>query len=172
MYDRRIWQDSVRDPERTYTLVQNADGTVTLKPAGKQIQAGTNQSSENFNGIEDGVQDTNIALGIIFQHLLQSEPNHNERIVVLENDCTVEAGTVTLTNTSKYPFNNSSKTIALAKVRNTTNYLVECVIESYSGGLPGDIVVSGKAVNGFKLEFDGSADSVTIKYIVKGGILS
>lgn len=172
MYDRRIWQDSVRDPERTYTLVQNADGTVTLKPAGKQLQVGTNQSSENFNGIEDGVQDVNIALGIIFQHLLQSEPDHEDRIGVLEDDCTVEAGTITLTNTSKYPFNSSAKTVALAKTRNSTNYLVECTVESYSGGLPGDIVVSGKAVNGFKLEFDGSAKSVTIKYIVKGGILS
>lgn len=172
MYDRCIWQDSVRDPERTYKMTNNADGTVKVEPAGKVLQEGTNQSSENFNNMEDGILDVNIALGIIFQHLLQSEPNHDGRIVVLEDDSTVEAGTVTLTNSAKYPFNNSSKTIALAKVRNTTNYLVECVVESYSGGLPGDVVVSGKAVNGFKLEFNGSAESVTIKYIVKGGILS
>lgn len=172
MYSRRIWQDSVRSPERTYKMTNNADGTVKMEPAGEVLQAGTNQSANNFNAMEDGIQDTNIALGIIFQHILQMEPNHGNRISVLEADNTVEAGVVTLTNSQKYPFNNSVKTIALTKVRNTTNYLVECAVESYSGGIPGDVVVSGKAVNGFKLEFDGSAESVTIKYIVKGGILS
>ena len=172
MYNRRIWQDSVRDPERTYNMTTNPDGTVSLTPAGEVIQQGTNQSAANFNAMENGIQDTNIALGIICQHMLQSEPQHNERITELEKDSTVEAGTVTLTNTSKYPFNNSIKTIALAKVRNTTNYLVECVVESCSGGLPGNITVSGKNVNGFKVDFDGSAESVTINYIVKGGILS
>lgn len=172
MYDRRIWQDSVRDPERTYKMTQNADGTIKLEPAGKQLQVGTNQSSDNFNGMEDGIQDNNIALGIIFQHLLQTEPNHEGRIAGLEEDCTVETGVITLTNSQKFPFNNSIKTVALAKVRNTTNYIVEYAIEEYSGGIPGDIVVSSKAVNGFKLEFDGSATSVKIKYIVKGGMLS
>jgi len=172
MYNRRIWQDSVRDPERTYNMTTNPDGTVSLTPAGEVIQQGTNQSAANFNAMENGIQDTNIALGIIFQHMLQSEPQHNERITELEKDNTVEAGTVTLKNTSKYPFNNSVQTVALATTRNTTNYLVECVIESYSGGLPGNITVSGKAVNGFKVDFDGSAESVTINYIVKGGILS
>lgn len=172
MYNRRIWQDSVRDPERTYKMTNNADGTVKMEPAGKVLQEGTNQSSENFNNMEDGIHDVSMAFGIIFQHLLQSEPDHEERIGVLENDCTVEAGTVTLTNTSKYPFNNSAKTVALTKTRKSTNYLVECTVESYSGGLPGDIMVSGKATNGFKVEFNGSATSVTIKYIVKGGILS
>lgn len=172
MYNRRIWQDSVREPERTYSMKTNADGTVSLTPAGKVIQQGTNQSAANFNAMENGIQDTNIALGIIFQHMLQIEPQNHERIFELEKDNTVEAGKVILKNTSKYPFNNSVQTIALATTRDTTNYLVECVVESYSGGLPGNITVSGKAVNGFKVDFDGSAESVTINYIVKGGILS
>ena len=72
----------------------------------------------------------------------------------------------------KYPFNNSDKTINLTKTRKTTNYLVEARVTGFSGGLPGELSVSDKALNGFKLGFDGSATSVTVKYIVKGGILS
>lgn len=172
MYDRRIWQDSVRDPARTYSVTQNSDGTQTLTPAGKVVQVGTNQSATNFNGMEDGIQDASIALGIIFQHMLQSEPDHEERISGLEDECEVETGTVTLTNTSMYPFNNSIKTVALKTARNSENYLVECSVSSYAGGLPGDIKVSEKKTNGFKVEFDGSAASVTVKYIIKGGVLS
>ena len=172
MYDRRIWQDSVRDPERTYKQTQNADGTVTMVPAGKEIQKGTNQSQTNFNAMEDGIQDVNIAMAIIFQHYLLKEDEFGNRIGTLEEDSTVETGEITLTNSSKYPFNNSIKTISLAKVRDTTNYYVEVELKSYSGGLPGDIEVSAKALNGFKVEFNGSAKSVVLKYQVKGGILS
>lgn len=60
----------------------------------------------------------------------------------------------------------------LTKTRKTTNYLVEARVTGFSGGLPGELSVSDKALNGFKLGFDGSATSVTVKYIVKGGILS
>ena len=59
-----------------------------------------------------------------------------------------------------------------SKPRKTTNYLVEARVTGFSGGLPGELSVSDKALNGFKLGFDGSATSVTVKYIVKGGILS
>lgn len=172
MFDRRIWQDSVRDPARTYTARQNPDGTLTLTPAGTEVQKGTNQSATNFNGMEDGIQDATIAQQIIFQHMLQTEPDHEQRISGLESENEVEVGTVTLTNSSKYPFNSSRQTISLASTRKTTNYLVECIVTGYFGGLPGDVTVSEKALNGFKLEFDGSATSVTVKYIVKGGILS
>ena len=38
MFDRMLWQDNVRDPARTYKATQNADGTVTMEPAGKLMQ--------------------------------------------------------------------------------------------------------------------------------------
>ena len=172
MYDRTIWQDNVRDPERTYKQTTNSDGTVTMVPAGKQIQPGTNQSAANFNKMEDGIQDSLLAAAILLQHQLQSESNHEDRISVLESDYTVEAGEVVLTNSMKYPFNNSAKTISLKKVRDTTNYLVEVVILETADGLPGDVSVTDKAINGFKIDFNGSAKNVKVKYIVKGGILS
>ncbi len=73
MFDRMLWQDNVRDPARTYKATQNADGTVTMEPAGKLMQQGTNQSAENFNRMEDAIQDSQIAQQIIFQHQLQFE---------------------------------------------------------------------------------------------------
>ena len=172
MFDRMLWQDNVRDPARTYKATQNADGTVTMEPAGKLMQQGTNQSAENFNRMEEAIQDSQISLQIIFQQQLQFKADHEERVSGLEAENIVETGTVTLTNTLKYPFNNSDKTINLTKTRKTTNYLVEARVTGFSGGLPGELSVSDKALNGFKLGFDGSATSVTVKYIVKGGILS
>ena len=101
MFDRMLWQDNVRDPARTYKATQNADGTTTMEPAGKLMQKGTNQSAENFNRMEDAIQDSQIAQQIIFQHQLQFEADHEERVSGLEAENIVETGTVTLTNTLK-----------------------------------------------------------------------
>ena len=81
-----------------------------------------------------------------------------------------ETGTTVLTNTKEYPFNDSKKTVAITQTRQTLFYDVETVVVSYSGGLPGNIIVSDKQLNGFKLEFDGSAKSVTIAYKIKEGM--
>ncbi len=78
------------------------------------------------------------------------------------------SGTVTLVNTKQYPFNNSEKTVALSASRNNQNYMVYTEILS-SDGEVGDIAISGKAVNGFKLAFTGSASQAVIKYCVVGG---
>lgn len=90
MFDRMLWQDNVRDPARTYKATQNADGTVTMEPAGKLMQQGTNQSAENFNRMEEAIQDSQIAQQIIFQHQLQFEDDHEERVSGLETENIVE----------------------------------------------------------------------------------
>ena len=153
MYNQLYWQDHVVDQE----------GTV--------IQQGTNMSAEHFNNAENGIQDSHVAEQIKIQHMLQRERQGNEHFDSVEKEIEAEYGSVTLTNTDSYPFNNSKATIALSKVRNT-HYTVEAVVTGYTGGLPGNIVISDKAINGFKLAFDGSAKSVTVNYIVKGGLLS
>ena len=165
MYDRTYWKDSVRDPDRTYKQTVNEDGTIKLEPVGTVIQAGTNMSAEHFNNLECGSLDSGIAIMVLLQKMLQSQRAFD----VVENDTKIEVGTVTLTNSAKYPFNNSIETVALNKVRDNASYVVEYSVNSYEGGLPGEITVSNKAVNGFKLEFDGSADSVEISYMIKGG---
>ncbi len=154
MYNQTYWKDHVVDGQ----------GTV--------IQQGTNMSAENFNNMEDGIQDSHLAEQIIIQHKLQKERETDASVGAIESEIEAEYGNKTLTNTDSYPFNNSASTVALTKVRDTINYTVEAIITAYSGGLPGNIHVTDKAINGFKLSFDGSASSVTVRYIVKGGFLS
>jgi len=154
MYNQTYWKDHVVDGE------------------GHVIQQGTNMDAQNFNNMEDGIQDAHVAEQILLQHKLQKERELDAGLAEIENEIAAEYGTKTLTNTDSYPFNNSAATVALAKTRDTINYTVEAIITAYSGGLPGAIHVTDKAINGFKLSFDGSAKSVTVRYIVKGGFMS
>jgi hypothetical protein len=84
-------------------------------------------------------------------------------------DATDLTGTVTLRNTKQYPFNDSTTTIALDHPLSSQAYSVHTEILSASGEA-GDIVVSGRAVNGFKLAFTGSAEKVEVRYRVLGGV--
>ncbi len=81
----------------------------------------------------------------------------------------IEAGTVTLTNNQAFPFNNSQVTVPLVTERANQNYIVDYEVTAATGNV-GDIIVSAKLVNGFKIEHTGSASSVTVKYQVLGGM--
>ena len=59
--------------------------------------------------------------------------------------------------------------VALKTERNHMDYTVETEIVDYTGGFPGDIVITEKLLNGFKMAHTGSAKSVTVKVYVKGG---
>ena len=79
---------------------------------------------------------------------------------------------VTLTNTLAFPFNstlNSPTTIALSAVRDNTEYSVEPEVLSHTGPV-GEIEVTEKARNGFKITYSGSGSSVTLLVKVKGGM--
>lgn len=82
-----------------------------------------------------------------------------------------ETGTVSLTNTLAFPFNNSKKSVALVHRQNDTDYVVYTEIQSATGN-PGEIVISDKQVNGFKVAHTGGASAVTVKYYVIGGLMS
>ena len=41
-YQILVWKDHAVAPANTYTVTENDDGTITLTPAGKVIQQGTN----------------------------------------------------------------------------------------------------------------------------------
>ena len=140
MYNKTIWQDHVVD--------QN----------GQVIQQGTPLSARNMNSIENGIFETYELGAVLTQQVMQ----HKRLLADLEG----EVGQVTLTNTQPYPFNNSKITVALQKARDTLNYTVQTEIIS-ANGFPGDIKISDKQLNGFKIEFTGSATSVTVKYIVR-----
>ena len=65
---------------------------------------------------------------------------------------------------------DSTKTLALgnANVRNNKDYTVIVEAEA-EDGFVGDIVVTDKMLNGFKLAYTGSASSVNVKCYVQGG---
>lgn len=145
-YNKTVWKDHV------------VDG------GGVVIQQGTPQSATNFNNIEDGVFANDAFSSVLVQELMQAKRN----ISTLDGEIISK----TLTNNQSYPFNNSKSTVSLARIRDTTNYRVAVEVESAVGGFAGDIKVTEKALNGFKIEYTGSATSVTLKLYVQGGINS
>lgn len=84
----------------------------------------------------------------------------------------MEKGTVTLTNSDFNPFNNSLKSVSLKTARASKDYVVTILSAKSTTGNIGEVVVSDRLVNGFKLAFTGSAASVTVEYMVTGGYWS
>lgn len=160
MYDWTHWLDHVTDPSNVYQLVDLGGGLVQLTLAGTVMQQGTPQDQTRFNNLEGGVVDVHAALALLFNYARQQAWE-------------IEHGTVTLTNSEKAPFNNSKQTVALATVRESTDYLVMYEVASYTeeAGSVGDIVISNKLINGFKMEFTGSTSSATVNYVVIGGYM-
>lgn len=146
MYNQTHWLDKVVDPDTQ-----------------EVIQTGTPQSAGNFNNMENGIQDVSVA----FAQMMIANIELRYR---LDNEAAVEEHTVVLTNTQAYPFNNSKTTVNLTKVRANKTYVVDVEITAHSGGEVGDIKITDKLLNGFKVEFDGSASSVTVVLRIKGGL--
>ena len=139
---------------------------LTLKKAMKYADEKSGESSEQVEAdlaLVSLDKDTAVELLInaLRQHIWQNE----------EDALICEEGTVTLTNTGAYPFNNSQQTVALVKNQKNTKYAVIVQIRSANGN-PGEAVVSEKQVNGFKLAYTGSASSAVVEYIVIGGIIT
>ncbi len=134
------------------------------------IQEGTLQSASNFNTGEHGTEDAHAAFAIFLQYYLQYEREARAKNVNYEAEFLNEVKTITLTNSLKFPRNNSVQTISMTTARKTLNYDVSWEITAATGNV-GDIVVSDKQLNGFKIAYDGSASSVTLKIRVKGGML-
>ncbi len=162
MYNWTDWQDHVTQFEDRYTESRNDDGTITHTPVeGEILQQGTPQSARNFNHMEDGISNAGelaalLAIGAI---------HRRQQIQDLSGDVLE----VELTNSMEYPFNNSVKTVALAHPRNNLDYTVAAEVVECSGGSVGDIEVTEKLVNGFKIEHTGSAKKAKLKVFVKGG---
>lgn len=141
MYRRTFWLDKVEDVD-THEI----------------IQEGTDQSAGHFNNAEHGISDVNLAAALI---LISSS--------LTAEQVATEERTLTLTNSQSYPFNDSTQTIALATARNFTDYTVEAEVLDHSGNV-GDVRIFDRMLNGFKIAYDGSAKSATIKLRIKGGM--
>ncbi len=167
MYPVTIWVDETDEFEDRFTEAMNDDGTITHKKVrGTVFVEGTPQDAAHFNNLENGVYDAHAATALLVNALRQA----GWRIEALEKATVQETGTVTLTNSQSFPFNNSIKTVPLANVRDNLYYVVEIIsVVPAGGGNAGEIVVSERQVNGFKMAFTGSASSVAVTYAVIGG---
>lgn len=143
MFDIKTWQDEVLDQNNNV------------------IQEGTLHDEVNFNRIEGGIYE-NSAIGVS----LVTQVMHNKNTLA---DLEGEIGKITLSNGDTFPFNNSRNTIAMKKSRDTDNYRVVAEVVA-SDGEVGEILITDKLLNGFKIEFTGSARSITIKYFIQGGM--
>lgn len=141
MYNPTKWLDKVKDAD-----------------TGELIQEGTDQSAGHFNNMERGIFDQHTAAAMLLIAAGQ---------IVAEQ--TIEEKTVKLTNSKSYPFNNSQQSVAMATTRTTTAYTVEAEVVEHDGDV-GDVIVSEKLLNGFKVRYDGSAKSATVKLTIKGGM--
>ena len=166
MYNRKLWQDHVTEFENRFREQNNPDGTINHIPIeGTIIQQGTPQNAANFNNNEEGTVAANTIADYFMLAILQLLRGQKSAIG--------ESGEITLTNTAKYPFNNSanrsSNTVALKLPRDTTNYTVTLEVQNEAGGAAGDLRILNKLRNGFLITYNGSASAVTVRYNVTGG---
>lgn len=171
MYSRTYWVDHALSETNKFKITQVSGDVHAIVPYGTVMQQGVPQDAAHFNNIEEALSAHEIALGLHSNALMQhmDEIKKNAALAeVVDKLHTVETGTVTLTNSAKYPFNNSQKTVALAAQRNTPAYVVITEVKSFVGNV-GEIVVSDILANGFKIAFTGSATSVTVEYKILGG---
>ena len=173
MYRQTRWEDRVTEYEDRYRETQNPDGTFThTEVPGEIIQEGTPQNQTNFNNMENGIQDATMAAQILAWANFHQQRHNDEHEAIVESEIHGELHEITLKNTATLPFNSTADspvTVALAKTRKTLFYSVEAEVTANSG-LVGDIIISDKALNGFKIAYTGSGSSVTLAVRIKGGM--
>lgn len=163
MYTPTIWKDEVVEHPYRYKEVQNTDGSIEHTPyPGEVMQEGTPQSASNFNHMEQGILEA-LVMGSEAARMIRTMSNTIDGL-------SGEKVQVTLTNSQEYPFNNSKKTVQIPTPRNNKNYMITAEIVSVSGGAVGEISFSDKLLNGFKVQFGGSAKTVVLDLYVRGGI--
>ena len=158
-----FFKDHVVEYPNRYLENDLGNNLVSLtKSPGTVVQQGTPLNASNFNNVDlGGIQGILVGL-LTAQHAHQL----SQKVEGLEG----EQIEVTLTNTQSYPFNNSVTTVSLSQRRTTKDYSVAVELLDKTGGGAGDIVISDKLLNGFKIAFTGAASSVKVNCIIRGGI--
>lgn len=187
------WKDHVVEHPDYYREV-NIDPSSGLvqhvKAPGEVLQQGTPMSAKNFNNMDLGAIQ-GILVGLFASQYMKhyadvlddvdkerAQANQialftaaiaNQTLQKVEG-LEGEVIEVTLSNTQKYPFNNSKKSVQLLKNRSTKDYLVQVDVLEKTGGGIGDIEISDKLLNGFKIAYTGAATSVKVNCIIRGGV--
>lgn len=170
MYTATYWLDETDEFEDRYTETANQDGTIThTKVRGTVMVHGTPQNADNFNNLEYGVFDASLAASQIAIACRQNKWDIDSLDALIKLRTLTETGSKILTNTLEFPFNNSKSSVAIPTVRSYTDYEVVIISATAASGNVGEVIVSERQVNGFKLEYTGSASSVTVTYAVIGG---
>lgn len=158
----KIWKDHVTQFSNRYKEINNADGTITHEAVeGEVIQEGTPQNAKNFNDMEQRILAAGEVAGLAML-----------KVGAVESKVEGLAGEIietTLTNSKEYPFNNSKKTLALKTPRGNLDYTVFVESSTEDAGGIGEIKITDKQLNGFKIEFTGAAKGVSVKCTVQGG---
>lgn len=158
----KIWKDHVTQFSNRYKEINNADGTITHEAVeGEVIQEGTPQNAKNFNDMEQRILAAGEVAGLAML-----------KVGAVESKVEGLAGEIietTLTNSKEYPFNNSKKTLALKTPRGNLDYTVFVESSTEDAGGIGEIKITDKQLNGFKIEFTGVAKEVSVKCTVQGG---
>ena len=157
----KIWKDHVTQFSNRYKEINNADGTITHEAVeGEVIQEGTPQNAKNFNDMEQRILAAGEVAGLAML-----------KVGAVESKVEGLAGEIietTLTNSKEYPFNNSKKTLALKTPRGNLDYTVFVESSTEDAGGIGEIKITDKQLNGFKIEFTGAAKEVSVKCTVQG----
>ena len=158
----KIWKDHVTQFSNRYKEINNADGTITHEAVeGEVIQEGTPQNAKNFNDMEQRILAAGEVAGLAML-----------KVGAVESKVEGLAGEIietTLTNSKEYTFNNSKKTLALKTPRGNLDYTVFVESSTEDAGGIGEIKITDKQLNGFKIEFTGAAKEVSVKCTVQGG---
>ena len=158
MYQWIDWKDQIDQFTGCFIEEAQGDGSIKHTPVrGTVQQQGTDQDADNFGHMMNGIIDAHLAIDLLLNFARQ-------------NSWEIERGTVNLTNSLAYPFNNSLQSVALSAVKESTDYIVLAEVTAFNGNV-GEIVVTDKLQNGFKIGYSGSAASATVKYSVIGGFM-
>ena len=155
----------------TLTIVRGVDGGPFEWPPGTKCARvftakDLNDVHANFNEVLIGIGDAKAAGALIVCKMMQREDDIDH----LLSQAAVQTVQTTLANAQKFPFNNSQVTVPLPRSVANANYVVSTEVVSHVGNI-GEVIVSDKLINGFKLAFTGSASQVVVKCVIMGGTL-
>lgn len=150
--------DAAQKADTAATDANTAAGQAT-DAATKATEAAeaAQKAADEYADLDVKVQDADLAIALLADAIRQQSWEK-------------ESGQLTLTNTTGYPFNSSAKSVALKIPREGSDYVVLGEVVSAVGNV-GEIVVTDKLTNGFKIGYTGSATSAVIKFVVIGGYL-
>lgn len=131
-------------------VVQDESGVQSLRRMSEAVY--------EWSGIP---HDLRTAVVQILERIRQHGWDLDAALAYLKKVNKVYSGTVTLTNNQEFPINSSQVTISIGETLDNALYDVDVKVTASTGNI-GDLIVSDKLTNGFKLAFDGSGTSATV----------